>query len=236
MSSTSNQSVEGHPDGTLSGHGNNNLPQRYLWLLAGILINSFAIELITRSNIGTSPISSLPLVLSEEETMFTFGETTIFVNACFILIQIALLRRDFQPIQLLQFPVTFIFGWFIDFSSMLLSWLVPTWLPVQILVAVAGSLLLAFGISIEIAPQVITAPGEGAVRAISYVSHIRFGTVKIAFDLSLCVLAIVFSLIFFGEIRALGLGTVIAAVLTGRGINFFNQNLGFLAKISKLAE
>ena len=33
---------------------------RYLWFLAGVLINSFGVALITRAALGTSPISSLP--------------------------------------------------------------------------------------------------------------------------------------------------------------------------------
>lgn len=215
-------------------HGSHNLPQRYFFLLVGILINAFAIELITRSALGTSPISSLPYVLSLEERMFTFGETTIFINACFVLIEIALLRREFQPVQLLQFGVAFALGEFIDLSSQILSAFNPTWLPLQIATAVVGSLLLAFGISIEIAPHVITAPGEGAVRAIAHVTKIKFGTVKIAFDLSLCAAALVLSFIFWGQVQGLGLATIISAILTGRGINFFNEHLKPLEHIRAL--
>lgn len=217
-------------------HGATNLPQRYLFLLLGIAINAFSIELITRSAIGTSPISSLPYVLSLEERMFTFGETTIFINACFVLVQIVLLRREFQPIQLLQFVVAFVLGELIDLSSTLLGWCNPTTLPLQILTAVVGTLLLAFGISIEIAPHVITAPGEGAVRAIAHVTHIKFGTVKIAFDLGLCALALLLSFIFWGEIKGLGLATIISAILTGRAINFFGAHFAPLSYIRSLDE
>lgn len=215
-------------------HGSHNLVPRYFFLLLGIAINAFSIELITRSALGTSPISSLPYVLSLEERMFTFGETTIFVNACFVLIQIVLLRREFQPVQLLQFVVAFVLGELIDLSSILLSSFNPTALPLQILTAAAGSLLLAFGICIEIAPHVITAPGEGAVRAIAHVTHIEFGVVKVAFDLVLCALALVLSFVFWGHIEGLGLATIISAILTGRGISFFSKRVKALEYIRAL--
>lgn len=228
--------ISDRPQTPVRKHGASNLPQRYLFLLLGIAINAFAIELITRSAIGTSPISSLPYVLSLEERMFTFGQTTMFINACFVVVQIVLLRREFQLVQLLQFGVAFILGELIDLSSMALSWCNPTTLPLQILTAVAGTLLLAFGISIEIAPHVITAPGEGAVRAIAHVTHIKFGTVKIGFDLSLCVLALILSFVFWGKIQGLGLATIISAILTGRAINFFGAHFTPLNYIRNLDE
>ena len=40
------------------------LLKRYLIFLAGLFVNSLGVALITKANLGTSPISSIPYVLS----------------------------------------------------------------------------------------------------------------------------------------------------------------------------
>ena len=37
---------------------------RYLFFVIGVMINSFGVALITKAALGTSPISSVPYVLS----------------------------------------------------------------------------------------------------------------------------------------------------------------------------
>ena len=169
---------------------------RYLWFLAGVLINSFGVALITRAALGTSPISSLPYVLSFRFPV-TLGQFTFAMNLFFILGQVLLLRRDFQPIQLLQVAVNAVFSAFIDVSMGLLSWLEISSLPMAVLVLVLGCAVLAFGISVEVAPRVLMVPGEGIVQAIAAVTGWRFGNVKVGFDAALVSTALVLSLLFF---------------------------------------
>lgn len=38
--------------------------KRYLIFLVGLFVNSLGVSLITKANLGTSPISSIPYVLS----------------------------------------------------------------------------------------------------------------------------------------------------------------------------
>lgn len=220
---------------TVGGNGANHLAARYFFLFLGVLINSFAIELITKSALGTSPISSLPYVLSLAFPALSFGLTTFIINIIFITVQIVLLRRDFQPIQLLQLLVNVMFSWFIDVSARLLWWFDPQSLPLQVGGVVLGCAVLALGICIEVAPQVIVVPGEGVVRAIAQVTQQKFGTVKNCFDLSLAGTALLLSFLFFGEVRGLGLGTIISAVLVGRFCNLFNKYFRPLDRIRALS-
>ena len=83
-----------------------------------------------------------------------------------------------------------------------------------ILLVIAGSMILAFGICVEVAPDVITVPGEGIVKAIAIASKKEFGSVKICFDLSMIAIASVLSLVFFHGLHGVGIGTVITAFLT----------------------
>ena len=207
---------------------------RYLWFLTGVLINSFGVALITRAALGTSPISSLPYVLSFRFPV-TLGQFTFAMNLFFILGQVLLLRRDFQPIQLLQVAVNAVFSAFIDVSMGLLSWLEISSLPMAVLVLVLGCAVLAFGISVEVAPRVLMVPGEGIVQAIAAVTGWRFGNVKVGFDAALVSTALVLSLLFFHRLQGLGAGTILSALSVGRFVNLYNRRLPLISRISALA-
>lgn len=206
---------------------------RYGYFLLGVILNSFGVALITKAALGTSPISSLPYVLSFRFPL-TLGGFTFIMNIFFILGQILLLRRKFQWLQLLQMGVNVVFSLVIDVSMNLLFWLVPnTWWE-QLLALLAGCTILALGISIEVAPNVLMVPGEGLVKAISTVFHKRFGSVKIAFDVSLVVLATSLSFLFFFRLQGLGLGTIVSALIVGKIVNIFNRHFPLISHISAL--
>ena len=75
---------------------------RFSWFVAGVLLNSFGVALITKAALGTSPISSLPYVLSFRFPV-TLGQFTFVMNMVFIVGQLLLLRRNFRPVPAL-FP------------------------------------------------------------------------------------------------------------------------------------
>lgn len=207
---------------------------RYLCFALGVSVNSFGIAFITKSALGTSSISSLPYVLSLRFPAVSFGLTTFILNMLFILVQILLLRQDFRPVQFLQIGANILFSFLIDVSMMVLTFFQPSALPVRLLSLTAGCLILAAGVSIEVAPDVIVVPGEGIVRAIAKVSGIRFGTVKITFDVTLMVTAALLSFIFFGRLQGVGAGTVISAFLVGKFVNIINRHLPLINRIRSL--
>lgn len=62
-------------------------------------------SLITKASLGTSPISSIPYVLSLNFA-FTLGNFTIFFSVLLILLQILILRKNFKLENILQIPVS----------------------------------------------------------------------------------------------------------------------------------
>lgn len=222
----------GRERATAAAHAN--LVQRYVWFLAGVAINSFGISLITKSALGTSPISSVPYVLDLAFAP-TLGEFTFALNTLYVILQIALLRRDFKPIQILQLAVNLMFSGIIDISMGLLWWFNPTTLPLQLLSLVVGCAILAFGVAIEVAPNVLVVPGEGLVRTISSVSGKPFGLCKNAFDITCVIIAVALSFIFFGRLNGLGIGTIIAAILVGRLCNLYNMHLPLVTYVARLS-
>ncbi|WP_294438217.1 YitT family protein [uncultured Slackia sp.] len=209
------------------------LVERWAWFVIGVFINSFGIALITKAALGTSPISSLPYVLSLEFPL-TLGMFTFIINMLFIVIQPLLLKDEFKPFQWLQILVNVAFSAFIDVGMALLSWFVPTSIIEQGIALLLGCAVLGFGVSIEVAPNVLLVPGEGAVRAISLFTHKRFGSCKVAFDSTLAGIALVLSLIFFGYLHGIGLGTLVSAVCVGNVVNFCNRRVPLTGHIVNL--
>lgn len=205
---------------------------RCICFIVGILINSFGIAFITKAALGTSPISSLPYVLSKQFPL-TLGEFTFVMNMGFILIQIVLLKKDFQKRQILQIGVNALFSSFIDVSMNMLSFFSPSNIVAELLSLIAGCMILAVGISIEVAPNVLVVPGEGVVKAISTVLRKRFGTVKVVFDTTLICISFVLSLLFFHRLNGLGAGTIISALIVGKFVNMCNRTK-LIAKIRAL--
>lgn len=206
---------------------------RYAWFVLGVLLNSFGVALITKAALGTSPISSVPYVLSFQFSP-SFGQMTFLVNMLFILGQALLLRRGFRPIQLLQIVVNVIFSACIDGSMALLTWLEPAGLAGELAALTLGCAVLGLGISIEVAPGVLMVPGEGVVKAIAQTTGLRFGSIKVAFDVSLITSACLLSFLFLHRLQGLGLGTVVSALIVGQFVNFFNKRLPLIARIAEL--
>lgn len=120
------------------------------------------------------------------------------------------------------------------FARALLQWLEPSTVFEQGAALLLGCAVLGFGVSIEVAPGVLLVPGEGAVRAISTVTHRRFGSCKIAFDSTLAATAVVLSSIFFGTLNGIGLGTLVSALLVGTVVNFCNRHIPLTGHIVNL--
>lgn len=207
-----------------TGHKYSVFALRCAAFAGGVVINSFGIAFITKAALGTSPISSLPYVLSLYFPL-SLGEFTFIMNVLFIAAQFALLGRRINPVQLLQMAVNLLFSAAIDVSMSMLSWLSPEGWPARCVSLLAGCVILAFGVALEVAPGVLAVPGEGIVSALSQRTGVRFGSMKVIFDVSLMVSASVLSLMLFGRLNGVGLGTVVSALLVGRFVNLFNRYL-----------
>lgn len=207
--------------------------QRYFWFMVGVVINSFGIALITKADLGTSPISSISYVLSLKLPP-TLGQFTFLVNMIFIMVQLILLKKDFEPIQFLQIGVNIIFSACIDGSMRLLGMFAPEDFLIKFLSLLFGCVVLGIGISIEVAPDVIVVPGEGIVRAIASVTGKEFGSVKVIFDASLVTTAVILSLIFWGGLIGVGIGTVVSAMVVGPVVNQINGRIPLISHIRSL--
>ncbi len=207
------------------------LAKRYILFIISLFISGVGVAFTKLGSLGVSPISSVANVLSIRFTFLSMGSWLFITNCILILGQILLLRRNFKPVQLLQVPLSFLFGFFTDIGLAIGSLIPVNSYPMQLFMVVSGVVILGFGIALAVVADVIMNAGEAFVKALSDVTGKKFGNVKICFDISWVILSIVLSLFLFsGRIVGAREGTLIAAVLTGFTVKFF---LLFLCKKKK---
>ena len=193
------------------------LVRRWALLVVGLVIMAFGVAFSIKAGLGTSPISSLPYVLSllPLPITLTVGTATIAMHVTLILLQTLLLRRRYDPFQLAQLPVALVFGSLTDFSVWALQGIAVSAYPARWGLCIIGILLVGVGVSFEVTANVVTLAGEGMVLAVCKVFPVPFGNAKIGFDVTLVVLASVLSLLFLGGLYGVREGTVAAAFCVG---------------------
>lgn len=201
--------------------------KRYLLFLAGLFVNALGVSLVTKASLGTSPISSIPYVLSLNYPL-TLGNFTIIFSIFLILLQLLILRKNFKIENVLQIPVSIAFGYFIDLTMYMFFWVDPQNYVVKLISLLAGCVVLGFGVYMEVLADVVMLPGESFVRAIVQTWNNNFGTTKIIFDSSMTIMAGVLSVLFFGKLNGVREGTIMAALLVGFIARLFGKYLEFV--------
>lgn len=183
---------------------------------------SMGITFVTKSNLGTSAISSIQYVLSLAFKP-SFGLFTFMVNIIFFLMQVLILGRKLPRNQYLQLLIGPIMGAFIDIWMNVFGFLDPINYISKLTISILGCIIIAISTTLQLKAGVVINPAEGIVKAIAYKAKMEFGRVKIYFDLFLVLIASILSLILLGKIEGIGVGTIITATLVGIIIRFINR-------------
>ena len=180
----------------------------------GLLILAFGIALAVNSNLGVSPVSSLPYVVSQIAGI-SLGTCTIAVYIGYILLQMVISRK-FQPALLLQLVFSTIFGWFVDGAKFVLGdFCLPGYLG-QLVMLAASILLIGFSLVLYIDVQLAPMPAEGLVGCLSEKLGKPFSSMKTFVDCSSVLLGAVLSLLFLHKLTGIREGTILTALLVGK--------------------
>jgi len=217
------------------------LLRRYVGFSVVLFVIAFGTSLSIRANLGSSPISCPPYVLSLiPGVRLTMGGFTLCMHVLFILAQILLLRRNFQKVQLLQIVVSLLFCLYTDLTMWLTSFLqVPFTLPpavgypLRVGELLLGGAILAYGISLEVHCDVLMLAGEGFPLAISKVTGRDFGKVKMCTDTGLVCVGAALMFAFFGSWHwdMIGPGTLISMFYVGFMVRVFNPTMGWFDRL-----
>lgn len=212
------------------------IAKRYALFIISLFFAALGVAFTKKGELGVSPVSSVANILSYRYTALSLGSWLIVWNCVLIAGQILILRKNFRPIQLLQVPLSFLFGYFTDFGMWCVSFFEVQAYWSRLAMVVIGVIILGFGISLSVIANVIMNAGEAFVKAVADSVNKDFGNVKIVFDICNVALAILLSMIFYNfSIVGTREGTVISALCTGLVVKFFRSGIQaplnrFLAK------
>lgn len=211
---------------------------QHLLLVISLFVMTFGVALCVRSALGSSVISTIPFVLTlaggqNLVPSLTIGEWTYVMNFALVGLQVLILRRRFEKVQLFQLLIGFLFGWLLDLNMALTSLLHLDNLFVQIFVQVLGCTVLGVGIALEIRCGSVTMPGEGVPAAISRVTSLPFAKVKIYVDVALVIIAVVLGYIYFGTWlwNVVGIGTLFAMLYVGMVVKAIAPHLAWFDRV-----
>ncbi len=197
---------------------------RYFIYFLSLFLISLGASLSIKANLGTSPLICLPYVCSLI-TKFSVGEVMFVFTLIFILIQVVLLRSNFEKRQYLQLIIGTIFSFFVDFSLMLVGFVNPVGYVNQMALLLFSCIVVAFGVLLEIQTEIVYLPADGVIVAISKVLKWEFSNVKPFVDTSMVVMAAILSLVFLGYLAGVREGTIISAIIIGPIVKILKKYL-----------
>lgn len=201
------------------------MAKRYILAIAGVFLMGIGVAVTRHGDLGVSPISSVANVMSIKYDAVSLGYWLLIWNILLIIGQIVILRKKFKWIQLLQIPLSVLFGWFTDFGVLITDPIPTPNYAVQMVMVVAGMIILALGITMCVTANVIMNSGEAFVKAISDTAHKDFGILKVVFDVCCVAASVAVSFILFGSIIGTREGTIVTAIFTGFIVKFLSGKL-----------
>ena len=190
----------------------------------GLFVMAFGVSFSIASMLGTTPISSISysLVLI---TDINIGITTFVFNAALIVIQFFILRSKFHKKRWLQLINCVVFSYFNAVALPIVSAIPFDGSVAMMVLFLAVSIFLtALGIFIYMPTNIAPLPGEGCVEAIAIVTGWRFSTIKIGFDTSMVITAIIMCGLWYTSIfGAVNVGTIISAFMVGFTLRQINN-------------
>lgn len=184
--------------------------------LAGLFIMALRVSVSKASDLGVSPVNSIPAVVSRILNI-DMGICTVVVFTIFILIQLLILRREFKIMYFLQIIGSAIFGLFVSVTNKLSEQILPsceTYVE-RVLYIIISMILVAAGILLYLQADILSLPGEGVMQAVSAKTGIDISISKMIFDWTVVVIAGILSLVFLGKLSGVREGTVISAFGVG---------------------
>ncbi|WP_077212117.1 YczE/YyaS/YitT family protein [Bacillus dakarensis] len=190
--------------------------KRLLIYVLGLFFLSLGVSLSIIAGFGVSPVSSLACA-GALTIGISVGTTTVMANVLYIIVQLILTRRRQLNEFAGQFIISFLFGFFMD-ATLLLVQLFPT--PETIFMRsvylIISLFIVAIGLLGYTTAKLPLMPYDALTYAISEKFNVKFGKAKISSDLINVGVAGAICLFFLGSLGSIGIGTLIAAYFIGK--------------------
>ena len=193
-------------------------------VINSLLILAIGSNLFLKADLGVAPSCTIALALTR---LFSFGNYAFFnflTNFALLVFEI-LIEKKAGKKQLIQLGLIFVYSLFIQLTSLPVQLITADLLPARIILSFIACAVMAAGSSFTICAGYAVLPMEGFVSALSGKMRRSFGIVRICVEVIMTVFSAVISFIFLYNLSVIGIGTVIAAFLTGAITNWFIRHV-----------
>lgn len=195
----------------------------------GLLLLAFGVAVSVNSDLGVSPVNSLPYVISRIIHV-QLGTCVTAVFCSYIALQVLILRKEFQIINLLQILFSTLFGYFVDFAKLVIGDFALPGYPGRLVMLAVSIVFIALGILLYLEAELVPMPMEGLTAAIAKKLGKPFPTMKTIVDCVVVGTGIVLCFVFLGGLNGIREGTVITAIVTGKIIAWLRKPLSPILK------
>ena len=188
--------------------------------LLGMVILAFAAAMMTRADFGLSmvvaPAYLLHLKVSELLPFFSFGMAEYTLQAV-LLIVLCLAVRRFRLSYLFSFVTAVLYGFVLDGSLWLLSFIPMDSIALRFVFYVVGMVLCALGVSLFFHTYISPEVYELFVKEVSGKFKVDIHKVKTVYDCISSLAAVIMSFAFFGmwQFEGVNWGTIVCALVNG---------------------
>lgn len=198
--------------------------------LAAIILLSLAVAILSAANFGISMIVAPAYLLSLKTGFLSFGQAEYVIQAC-VFILLCIVLRKFKFAYLFSFGTCLIYGFVLDLWRKI-PFLNPAAtppdsidLPLRIAMFIVGMILTSFAVALFFKTYLFPQVYDFFVKAVSAKYGIKLALLKTTVDLSCLTASVIMTFAFFGEIKGIGWGTLVMALLNGTVIGFFSKLL-----------
>lgn len=196
--------------------------KRLLVYFLGLFIMAVGVVFSVKSALGVSPVTCLANVtyqifgVDRGISVLSLGVCTTLTYCLYILVEVLILRREFKAHMLLQIVASTIFGFLVNLASAIFAFLpAPVSYPMRLVFLLCSIPMVALGVMLYLAPNILPTPGEGLSLAVSKKIGKPVATCKMIVDCCLVVTSVLVSLGYFRGLVGVREGTVISALLVG---------------------
>lgn len=193
-----------------------------LAFVLGTVLLAIGVALMEKGGFGMSMVTSMSYIISLAIDWLSFGTADYLLQGVLLVAYYVLVRR-FRAVHLLSFLSAFLFGITLDGIMWLLKGVELTALWQRIAFFAVGMATNALGVAVFFKTYLPLQVYELFVEGLRERLNIPLHKAKTGFDIGCCLTAAALSLIFFGELRALGIGTVMCALCNGTLIGIYHK-------------
>ena len=211
--------------------GKKEIVRRYMVFLLGLACVCLGATLAIKTNLGTSPIISLPYTFSLVLPQLTVGNWTIIYSIIMLSGHVILMHKDYRKITsilhliIIQAVVSIVMGYMIDLFMFCMGWLNVEIYVLQVVILLIACVITALGVFFQLNAKVTMLPPDMFIISLVKFTKKEYGRVRVTFDVTNVLLAAAIGLIFIGELAGVREGTLLCALLVGNIVRYFNKNL-----------